>query len=122
MFIAIVLDPRCKLELLKVGFKLIYDVEIAKMLLKRVEETLQRLYACYEEIAMPITPPSASSKETTKNSSSIPSQLSFGRSTKILSIFKAKLMQNIQSEKNDLVDYLSDRCEDLTNPKFDILV
>ncbi|XP_022889222.1 zinc finger BED domain-containing protein RICESLEEPER 2-like [Olea europaea var. sylvestris] len=119
---AIILDPRCKLELLKVGFELIYDVEIAKMLLKRVEETLHRLYACYEEMATPITPPSASSKEATKNSSSSPSQPTFGLSKQIPSIFKAKLMQNMQSEKNDLVDYLSDHCEDLTNPKFDVLV
>ncbi|XP_022885136.1 zinc finger BED domain-containing protein RICESLEEPER 1-like isoform X2 [Olea europaea var. sylvestris] len=122
LFVATVLDPRCKLELLKVGFELIYDVKIVKMLLKRVEETLHRLYACYEEMAMPITPPLASSKESTKNSSPSPSQPSFGPSKKIPSIFKAKLTQNMQSEKNDLVDYLFDRCEDLTNPKFDILV
>ncbi|XP_022863034.1 zinc finger BED domain-containing protein RICESLEEPER 2-like [Olea europaea var. sylvestris] len=122
LFIAIVLDPRCKLELLKVGFELIYDVEIAKILLKRFEETLHRLYACYEEMSTPITPPSASSKEATKNSSSSPSQPAFGLSKQIPSIFKAKLMQNTQSEKNDLVDYLSDRCEDLIDPKFDVLV
>lgn len=121
LFIATVLDPRCKLELLKVRFELIYDVEIAKMLLKIVEEALHRLYACYEKMVTPITSLSASSKEATKNSSPSPSQPAFSLSKHIPSIFKAKLVQNMLSEKNDLIDYLSDRCEDLTDPKFDIL-
>ncbi|KAL2506300.1 C-terminal dimerization domain containing protein [Abeliophyllum distichum] len=73
-------------------------------------------------MATSITPPSASSKETIKSSSQNLSQLDLGLSKPIHSIFKARLMQKIQSKKNDLVAHLSDCCEDLIDPNFDILL
>ncbi|XP_022899313.1 zinc finger BED domain-containing protein RICESLEEPER 2-like [Olea europaea var. sylvestris] len=95
LFIATILDPRCKLELLKVG-----------------------LYECYKEM---MTPPLVSPKDATQPRSQSALQTTLGTSKPVPSIFRARLMQETQVEKNDLVDYLNDRCEDLTNDDFDIL-
>lgn len=40
----------------------------------------------------------------------------------IHSIIKARFSRDARLEKNDLVDYLFDRCEDLTEKTFDILL
>ncbi|CAA2956151.1 zinc finger BED domain-containing RICESLEEPER 2-like [Olea europaea subsp. europaea] len=84
LFIATVFDPRCKLELLKVGFEIMYNEEIAKKMLAKVENSIHRLYNCYKEM-MP--PPSNEMSQTSSQSQ----QPTLGISRPIPSIFKARL-------------------------------
>ncbi|CAA2954378.1 zinc finger BED domain-containing RICESLEEPER 2-like [Olea europaea subsp. europaea] len=115
LFIATVLDPRCKLELLKVGFEIMYNEEIAKKMLAKVENSIHRLYNYYKEM---MHSPSNEMSQTSSQSQ----QPTLGISRPIPSIFKARLNRDARLEKNDLVDYLSDRCDDLTEEPFDILM
>lgn len=119
LFIEIVLDPRCKLELLKIGFEIIYNEEIAKKKSAKVENTIHMLYNFYKEMTPPGLPPSNEMSQTGSQSQPQPD---LDISKPMPSIFKVRLNRDARSEKNDLVDYLSDRCEDLTEEPFNILL
>ena len=49
LFVAVVLDPRYKLDYLKYYFGMIYDVVTASKLCKKFDQTLKRLLNFYNE-------------------------------------------------------------------------
>ncbi|KAL5558847.1 hypothetical protein UlMin_035058 [Ulmus minor] len=53
LYIATILDPRCKMEAIKHGFGFIYDNETSAKLLKHIEDVLYKLYNFYKEMITP---------------------------------------------------------------------
>ena len=58
LYIATILDPRCKMESIKHGFGFLYDDETSAKLLKQIEDVLYKLYNFYKEMITPPTPTS----------------------------------------------------------------
>ncbi|KAL5557141.1 hypothetical protein UlMin_039377 [Ulmus minor] len=56
LYIATILDPRCKMEAIKHGFGFLYDDETSAKLLKHIEDVLYKLYNFYKEMITPPTP------------------------------------------------------------------
>ena len=56
MFVATVLDPRFKMEVLKTGFGFIYDSPTANEMIQAVETMMRKLYAFYKEMMNPSPP------------------------------------------------------------------
>ncbi|KAL5543709.1 hypothetical protein UlMin_007493 [Ulmus minor] len=57
LYIATIIDPRCKMEAIKHEFGFLYDDETSAKLLKHIDDVLYKLYNFYKEM---ITPPTHS--------------------------------------------------------------
>ncbi|KAL5556687.1 hypothetical protein UlMin_038923 [Ulmus minor] len=68
LYIATILDPRCKMEAIKHEFGFLYDNETSAKLLKHIEDVLHRLYNFYKEM---ITHPTLSSDPPQKSGQSV---------------------------------------------------
>ncbi|XP_062099804.1 zinc finger BED domain-containing protein RICESLEEPER 2-like [Humulus lupulus] len=105
-YIASILDPRFKLDVVHNGFRCLYDPIRAKKMIKKVENMMTTLYAFYKGIVMP---PSSSndqqaSESVTSNASGSSSSSSF--------LIKRRLISS-EVTSNDLDDYYADRKEKL---------
>ena len=58
LYIATILDPRCKMEAIKHGFGFLYDNKTSAKLLKHIEDVRHKLYNFYKEMITPPTPSS----------------------------------------------------------------
>ncbi|XP_062086406.1 zinc finger BED domain-containing protein RICESLEEPER 2-like [Humulus lupulus] len=112
-FIANILDPRYKLEVVNRGFKFVYTSREAEKMIKLVTNTLAQLYAFYKQ-----QQPSQSSQAQPSQSQSQPSQPVINSTTE--SFLQGQLQLSDDIEEDDLEYYLSDRREKL-DPTFDIL-
>ena len=112
-FIANILDPRYKLEVVNRGFKFVYTSSEAEKMIKLVTNTLAQLYAFYKQ-----QQPSQSSQAQPSQSQSQPSQPVINSTTE--SFLQGQLQLSDDIEEDDLEYYLSDRHEKL-DPTFDIL-
>ncbi|KAL5563222.1 hypothetical protein UlMin_032969 [Ulmus minor] len=106
LYIATILNPRCKMEAIKHGFGFLYDNETSAKLLKHIEDVLYKLYNFYKEM---ITPTPSSDPPQKSASSAASSQPSLDDSDDFFSIyFTQKLDQDNAMESNELDDYLND--------------
>ncbi|XP_062075137.1 zinc finger BED domain-containing protein RICESLEEPER 2-like [Humulus lupulus] len=112
-FIANILDPRYKLEVVNRGFKFVCTSSEAEKMIKLVTNTLAQLYAFYKQ-----QQPSQSSQAQPSQSQSQPSQPVINSTTE--SFLQGQLQLSDDIEEDDLEYYLSDRREKL-DPTFDIL-
>ncbi|XP_062119090.1 zinc finger BED domain-containing protein RICESLEEPER 2-like [Humulus lupulus] len=114
-FIANILDPRYKLEVVNRGFKFVYTSSEAEKMIKLLTNTLAQLYAFYKQ-----QQPSQSSQAqpSQSQSQSQPSQLVINSTTESFLQWQLRLSDDI--EEDSLEYHLSDRREKL-DPIFDIL-
>lgn len=104
-YIATVLDPRFKFEVVKNGLKYLFNPIIAEELIVRTEKMLQSLYTFYKETNSVPLPPSQVPRQT-----NMPKRLDSAQSSSSsLSFFLIKDRFVIDEEDtNDLDDYLTD--------------
>uniref|UniRef100_A0A803Q163 Transposase n=1 Tax=Cannabis sativa TaxID=3483 RepID=A0A803Q163_CANSA len=114
-YIASILDPRFKLDVVRNGFKYLYDAITAEIMIKKVKNMMTSLYAFYQKIV--VLPNSSNDQQATENatfkSNASSSSTSF--------LIKLRFVSS-EVATNDLDDYLNDRKEKLLdNVDFDIL-
>ncbi|XP_060959777.1 zinc finger BED domain-containing protein RICESLEEPER 2-like [Cannabis sativa] len=120
-FIANILDPRYKLEVVNRGFRFVYNPSEADKMIKMVTNTLAQLYAFYKqqqttqpsEAQQSQAPPSQSKSQVSQ-----PSQPIISATTESFLLGQLQLSDDV--EEDDLEYYLNDRREKL-DPAFDIL-
>ncbi|KAL5568751.1 hypothetical protein UlMin_025326 [Ulmus minor] len=122
LYIATILDPRCKMEAIKHGFSFLYDNETLAKLLKHIEDVLHRLYNFYKEMITPPTPSSDSPQKSGQSAGNSQPSLLDDSDDFFSTYFTQKLDQDVAMESNELDDYLNDRREKFSDDSFDILV
>lgn len=125
LFLGTIFDPRYKLDYVKLCFSYIYEDDVAAKLLKKIEDTLQRLFNEYDEIPVPNTSIGSQGSQTqpppsTQNSST---SLPLGAGKKIFTTFIRQRLVNRGGSENELDHYLNEITEDheLMGDNFDIL-
>lgn len=121
LFVAVVLDPRYKLNYVKFWFKKLYDNEQVDDMVAKVRGTLDRLYEHYATKAtsegvsrQPIYKPHSSQLMVDTNVKDVRKRLN--------SLYKLHLVDEDNAKRKSEVDqYLLDGCEDPEMENFDIL-
>ncbi|XP_062098222.1 zinc finger BED domain-containing protein RICESLEEPER 1-like [Humulus lupulus] len=114
-YIASILDPRFKLDVVHNGFRYLYDPIQAEKMIKKVENMMTTLYAFYKDI---VVPPSSSNDQ--QASESVTSNTSESSSSSSFLIKRRFILSEVTS--NDLDDYYADRKEKLVeDTNFDVL-
>ncbi|KAF4348757.1 hypothetical protein F8388_021958 [Cannabis sativa] len=116
-YIASILDPRFKLDVVRNGFRYLYESIIAETMIKKVENMMTSLYGFYQNII--VLPNSSNDQQVTENITS--KSNASGNSSSTSFLIKLKFVSS-EEITNDLDDYLNDRKEKLLeNVDFDIL-
>uniref|UniRef100_A0A803Q162 Transposase n=1 Tax=Cannabis sativa TaxID=3483 RepID=A0A803Q162_CANSA len=114
-YIASILDPRFKLDVVRNGFRYFYDAITAEIMIKKVKNMMTRLYAFYQKIV--VLPNSSNDQQATENAT-----FKFNASSSSTSFLIKLRFVSSEVATNDLDDYLNDRKEKLLdNVDFDIL-
>ncbi|XP_062099949.1 zinc finger BED domain-containing protein RICESLEEPER 2-like [Humulus lupulus] len=114
-YIASILDPRFKLDVVLNSFRYLYDPILAEKMIKKVENMMTTLYAFYKGTVM--TPSSSNDQQA---SESVTSNASGSSSSSSFLIKRRFISSEVTS--NDLDDYYADRKEKLVEAtNFDIL-
>ncbi|XP_024026908.1 zinc finger BED domain-containing protein RICESLEEPER 2-like [Morus notabilis] len=119
LFVAVVLDPRYKMDYLTYYFSIVYHSCTSEILVKNVKDTMYRLHEVYsgkngESVANESSGEAATS--TTEGKTKVE-----GKGC-LWSKFVRKMKEkNVNEYKNDVDRYLTDHMEDLTRSNFDIL-
>ncbi|XP_060969804.1 zinc finger BED domain-containing protein RICESLEEPER 2-like [Cannabis sativa] len=114
-YIASILDPRFKLDVVQNGFRYLYDAITVEIMIKKVENMRTSLYAFYQKIVVLLN--SSNDQQATENATFKSNASS--SSTSLL--IKLRFVSS-EVATNDLDDYLNDRKEKLLdNVDFDIL-
>ncbi|KAF8661542.1 hypothetical protein HU200_056963 [Digitaria exilis] len=119
LFIAVILDPRYKLEFLKFGLEILYGPDVGKAFAEKIESSLHELFGWYVE--------TVSVSSSNRGSSQIPIHVSVDTEDEenpwdMLASQFEKHMEETETEPNDseLSRYLADKREKRTK-EFDIL-
>ena len=113
-YIAIVLDPRFKFEVVKNGLRYLFSLSITEELITKTDTMLHSLYVFYKDRNSSLVSTSQPQRQKHFPSSSSSS------STSSFFIIKDRFVID-EEDGNDLDDYLTDRREKLTEDYFDIL-
>ncbi|XP_024031453.1 zinc finger BED domain-containing protein RICESLEEPER 2-like [Morus notabilis] len=120
LFVAVVLDPRYKMDYLTYCFSIVYASSTSETLAKNVKDTMYRLHEGYrgdkdESVA------NASSGEAATTSTPEAKMTLEGKGCLWSSFLRKMKEKNVNEYKNDVDRYLTDPMEDPTRSKFDVL-
>ena len=110
-YIATILDPRFKFDVVNNGCRYLYEPTIADQMIAKIDKLLRSLYAFYRERLSPSQESLPPRQQPSHSSSS---------SRSSVAIIRQRFVTE-EDDTNDLDDYLSDRREKLTEDHFDIL-
>ncbi|XP_062104123.1 zinc finger BED domain-containing protein RICESLEEPER 1-like [Humulus lupulus] len=114
-YIASILDPRFKMDVVRNGFRYLYDPIEAENMIQKVENMMNSLYTFYKKFV--VLSNSSNDQQASENVTTNASE----SSTITSFLIKLKFLSS-EVISNDLDDYLADRKEKLVgNKDFDIL-
>ncbi|KAL5565226.1 hypothetical protein UlMin_028390 [Ulmus minor] len=116
MFLAIVLDPRYKMEYVKFSLKFFYDAQTVTRVTLLIEQTLNRLYVVY---GGGLKPKDNASDESAKFNAA---GSSHQRRTFLSNFIKHQEEHSVLESCNEVEKYLGDENVSPLTPSFDILL
>ncbi|XP_024024324.1 zinc finger BED domain-containing protein RICESLEEPER 1-like [Morus notabilis] len=121
LFVAIVLDPRYKMDYLTYCFSIMYDSFTSEILAKNVKDTMYRLHEVYSGDKGGSVANESSGEATTTSTTEVKTEVE--EKGCLWSSFVRKIKEkNVNEYKNDMDRYLTDHIEDPTRSNFDVLV
>ncbi|XP_024022960.1 zinc finger BED domain-containing protein RICESLEEPER 2-like [Morus notabilis] len=120
LFVAVVLDPRYKMDYLTYCCSIVYDSSTSETLAKNVKDTMYRLHEVYSgDKGESVANASSGEAATTSTTEAKTTPKEKGR---LWSKFVRKMKEkNVNEYKNDVDRYLTDPMEDPTRSNFDVL-
>ena len=120
LFVAVVLDPRYKMDYLTYCFSIVYDSSISEKLAKNVKDTMYQLHEVYSRDKGESVANASSGEAATTSTTKAKTEVK-GKGCLWSSFVRKMKEKNVNEYKNDVDRYLTNPIEDPTWSNFDVL-